>query len=177
MGGEKPPTRFLYIYIVFFLNIYSGSLCTGIFSTYFFWTAPTTSGWCWYQNYPDGQKWNGQNWWLLLRSQLYLGIPNCSSSNSAIFSRTRKRGPFVHCGSSFWTPPVNFPLRGRYKPQEHQVLSGRILISKRKSRKTNQATFSSHFCFNLVDIPSSSNLAHFISSITMTEQALGFARS
>jgi len=120
-------------------------------------------------------KW--ENWLLLLRSRLYLGIPNCSSSNSAIFSRTRKRGPFVHCGSSFWTPPVNFPLRGRYKPQEHQVLSGRILISKRKSRKTNQATFSSHFCFNLVEIPSSSNSAHFVSSITMTQQALGFARS
>ena len=72
---------------------------------------------------------------------------------------------------------MNFPLRGRYKPQEHQMLSGRILISKRKSRKTNQATFSSHFCFNLVDIPSSSNLTRFISSITMTQQALGFARS
>ena len=49
---------------LFVVSEYSGSLCTGVFSTYFFWTAPTTSGttsgWCWYPNYPDGQKWNGK---------------------------------------------------------------------------------------------------------------------
>ena len=182
MGGWNHQPG-LYIYIFFFsfwiycIYIYSVSLCTGVFSTYFFWTAPTTSGWCWYQNYPDGQKWNGKIDDFCCGVNCIWVSPIAPLPIPPFFHALVNEGPlFIVVLLS--EPPLwishSEDVTSHKSIKCFQVESW---FPKESQGKTNQATFSSHFCFNLVDIPSSSNLAHFIFSITMTQQALGFARS